>query len=187
MDIFAHGLWSGAAAKALNNKTEKSGIGKKLSMWQTVFWGVMPDLFAFTIPFIAIIWGLMLGTVNLSDLHRVDTGEPPPTDTLWFLNLANSLYNISHSLIVFSLVFILVWILMKKPYLEFGAWVLHILIDIPTHSYKFFPTPFLWPVSSFKFNGFSWADSWFMMLNYSAIIVVYLLLYRKKISKKTQK
>jgi len=48
-------------------------------------------------------------------------------------------------------------------------------------SYKFYPTPFLWPISGWKFDGLSWADPWFMLFNYAAIIIVYVLL--KKSSK----
>ena len=57
------------------------------------------------------------------------------------------------------------------------GWGLHILIDIPTHSYQFYPTPLLWPVSSWKFNGFSWTTPWFIIVNYLAILLVYALLY----------
>lgn len=61
-----------------------------------------------------------------------------------------------------------------------GAWFLHILMDIPTHTYRFYPTPFLWPVSDVKLNGFSWATPWFMIVNYSIIILIYLYFYLKK-------
>jgi hypothetical protein len=57
------------------------------------------------------------------------------------------------------------------------GWLVHILIDIPTHSYQFYPTPFLWPLSSWKFNGISWGQKWFMIANYSTIVIAYAALY----------
>lgn len=66
-----------------------------------------------------------------------------------------------------------------------GGWLLHILMDIPSHSYDFYPTPFLWPISDFKINGFHWGTPWFMITNYSLIIISYLILYfLKKRNKK---
>jgi len=37
------------------------------------------------------------------------------------------------------------------------AWLLHILIDIPTHSRKQWAPQFLWPFSHLSVDGFSWA------------------------------
>lgn len=94
------------------------------------------------------------------------------------LELAGQLYHISHSLFVFATVFGLVWLVARRPVPELLGWLLHILIDIPTHSLRFYATPFLWPVSSYRFNGISWANRWFMLANYSALVVVYFLLWR---------
>ena len=38
------------------------------------------------------------------------------------------------------------------------AWLLHILIDIPTHSRKQWAPQFLWPLSHYSINGISWAE-----------------------------
>lgn len=182
MDVFSHGLWAGAAAKVLNKKQKKYGkwFKKPLSFWRTAFWGIFPDLFAFTIPFIWILGGLIFGGFHLSDFRHPDVGEPPVQDSIWVFRLASYLYNLSHSLIIFIIVFLAVWLIFKRPVLEMGGWLLHVLMDIPTHSYKFFPTPFLWPVSGFKFDGFSWGNIWFLIVDYSALIIVYYLLFRKK-------
>ncbi len=93
------------------------------------------------------------------------------------LGLAWQLYQISHSLFVFSAVFGIVWLIRRRPVLEMLGWPLHILIDIPSHTLRFFPTPFLWPVSSYHFDGISWGNRWFMLVNYSAIAAVYLALW----------
>jgi hypothetical protein len=54
----------------------------------------------------------------------------------------------------------------RKPVWIFGAWALHILCDIPTHSTRYFPTPYLWPFPTPFVNGVPWARAPFMITNY---------------------
>jgi|SRR3989344_6660553 len=159
MDILAHGLWSGLAARAVNIKVR----------W-AIFWGVIPDFFAFTVPFIVMF---------ARGILPFRPGEPPRDIDLIFRH-TTTLYSISHSLIVFGAVFGLVYLVLRRPVWELLAWGMHILIDIPTHSYDFYPTPFLWPLSDLKVNGISWATPWFLAVNYFAIVLVFLLLRKKK-------
>lgn len=84
----------------------------------------------------------------------------------------------SHSLIIFGIVLGLIYVILKRFPWEMMGWLLHVLIDIPTHSYAFYPTPFLWPLSDVKLGGLSWANPWFMAVNYAAIIIVYIILWR---------
>lgn len=179
MDIFAHGLWTGAVARTANIKIEKSGR-EKLNVWWAAFWGIFPDLFAFTVPFIWIVFGVLSGSFHLSQFSQQASVEPPHADGLWFFRLAATLYQLSHSIFVFTGVFFLIWLILKKIEWEIMGWLFHIIIDIPTHSYKFFPTPFLWPISGYKFNGISWGILWFMVLNYSALALFYYFLYRRR-------
>src|SRR3989344_5218262 len=132
MDIISHGLWTGAVAKAANIKKEKP-----LNFWAAAWWGVFPDLFAFTIPFLGLLWNLSFSGVNLADIPGPSATEPPSSDTLWIFQLATSLYNFSHSAIIFLIVFGLVWLVMRRPVWEMSAWLLHIVMDIFTHSYRF--------------------------------------------------
>ena len=174
MDIFSHGLWAGAAYKAANKK-----LKDKLKVWLAVFWGVLPDLFSFSIPFIYLAYNLISGNMNFSDFPRPENAEPMPPDTLPIFRLTSLLYSVSHSAVIFFAIFGFVFLILRRPVWEMGGWLIHILIDIPTHSYKFYPTPFLWPFSEWKFDGFSWGQPWFMILNYSAIIIIYILLRKK--------
>lgn len=175
MDIFAHGLWAGAAYKAVNKKNKRP-----LNVKLAAFWGVFPDLFAFTIPSVWLFWNLAFGGLSFADLPRPEETEPAPQDTLPIFRLASLLYSISHSAIIFFIISGIVFLILRRPIWELGGWLLHILLDIPTHSYQFYPTPFLWPLSGWKFDGFSWGTPWFLVLNYAAIITVYLLLRKKK-------
>lgn len=170
MDIFSHGLWTAAAAKVAGKKLHPS-----LHAGWAAFWGVFPDLLAFTLPFALLFWNMAVGNLNISDFPRPDPEGGAPSDAANLFNstLVHALYSLSHSIIIFAVVFCLVWLLKKRPVWELLGWLLHILIDIPTHSYQFYPTPFLWPVSNLKINGVSWATPWFMVANYFALLAVY--------------
>jgi membrane-bound metal-dependent hydrolase YbcI (DUF457 family) len=103
-------------------------------------------------------------------------------------NLTGSLYNIGHSIIIFFIVFFLVWLIFRKPKWILGAWFIHILLDIPSHSYQFYPTPFLWPISNWKLDGIVWSNKWFMLVNYSLLLILYSwMLIKEKKSKKRKK
>lgn len=39
-----------------------------------------------------------------------------------------------------------------------AGWLLHILVDIPTHSRKRMGTRVFWPLSSWTYDGISWGD-----------------------------
>jgi hypothetical protein len=45
-----------------------------------------------------------------------------------------------------------------------GAWLLHILVDVPTHSKAKWGPRFLWPFSDFAVDGLSWAEIAFRVL-----------------------
>ncbi len=181
MDIFAHGLWTGVLYRAANlERADK----KQLRVRWAVFWGVFPDLFAFTIPVAILFYGLILGESELTALPSVHDRTLTGSDhSAQLFQYTHTLYNISHSAVIFLLTFFIVWFFAKRPVWEMGAWLLHVLIDIPTHSNQFYPTPFLWPVSHFGINGFPWASPGFLTVNYLLIAAAYSALYfvRKKI------
>ena len=175
MDVFSHGLCAGAVGRAAN----RFG-GKKLSAWRAALWGVFPDVFAFALGFMWFFWNIAFGAMTVADLPRPDDVEPAARDTLLIFRITSMLYNMSHSLVLFFLVSVIVVALLRRVPWEMGGWLLHIFIDIPTHSYRFYPTPFLWPLSEWKFDGFSWGTPWFIIVNYSVLAIVYFLLWRTK-------
>ena len=178
MDIFSHGLWAGAGAQAVNLKKEKP-----LRVWLAAVWGVFPDLFAFAISFVYLN-SIRLTGGTVPRLVRPGEIEPPIGQEPFIMRLTHHLYNISHSLLIFFVVFLLVVWFFRRPVWEMSAWLLHILMDIPSHSYAFFPTPFLWPFSDFKVSGIPWATPVFFWTNYALIGITYFVLwlvnYRKK-------
>ncbi len=167
MDILAHTLWANAGARGLNKIQEKKGKPKIIHAGWTGFWGVFPDLFAFTIPFILVIFRVITGELSLSsfgDHHGPVAG----------FDLASYLYQYSHSLVIWVAVFAIVWIISKRPRYELLGWALNILIDIPSHAIGFYPTPFLFPISEYRFPyGVDWSNMWYMIINYSGLILVW--------------
>jgi len=95
-------------------------------------------------------------------------------------------YNVTHSLVVWAVAFFLLWQLVKKPPWLLGAWLLHILCDIPTHATSYFPTPFLWPFPTPFVNGVPWSTPWFMAANYGTMLIVYCGLFFYFRRKKTR-
>lgn len=150
MDTFAHGFWSLAV------------YHKKSYVWLAVLFGILPDLLSFGTLF-------LINAMN-GNFRR---GPPPMSSIPDWLHIA---YNLTHSLVLFAIVFVVIYIITKSWFWPLTAWAVHILIDMPTHSQRFFPTPFLWPLSGFAFDGVSWATPWFMILNYVCLIVIFILI-----------
>ena len=166
MDIFSHGLWG---SLAFGRRSKKSFLVSFLC-------GMAPDLFSFGIFFVAIILGL-------SD--RPDFSEPPVSSNI--PHYVSQLYQFTHSFIIFLILFFMLWTLFRRPIWEFSAWGLHILFDIPTHSYQFFPTPFLWPISHFEVNGIPWGSPQIFIPNIALLAACYIwfFIYRRRHRRKT--
>ncbi len=161
MDILSHGLWGGLAF----------GRKHKKSFWTAFAFGVTPDLFSFGVAFGAHLWSSIISGAILL----------PPRPGSGYENIPHyvfSLYDITHSLVIFVIAFCAVWIVLKKPLWEMSAWGLHIVMDIFTHSDRFFPTPFLWPISEYTFNGISWGHPWIFFPNVTLLVILYLYYFR---------
>jgi hypothetical protein len=160
MDIISHGLYGGIAF----------GRKSKFSYWKAFFFGVLPDLLSFGIFTTFTVLGLASGPDWTS-------GPPDPSAIPGYVH---QLYDVTHSLVVALGVFGLVWLVTKKPMLELLAWPLHILVDIPTHSSEFFPTPFLWPLSDFSIDGVSWGQPIIFIPNVLLLIALYTWFWSRK-------
>ncbi len=152
MDTFAHAIWTYIIFLTTGN------------IWIAVFFGVMPDLLSWTIY---LLYGITLGKIK--EFKKPNFNKIPK----W----VHTLYGLTHSTFTVTVVFLIVFIIFKQIPLYLWAWPLHIAIDIPTHSRKMLPTPFLWPISKWTFPGFSWGQKWFMIINYLAIVIVSLIVF----------
>jgi hypothetical protein len=157
MDYFAHGLWSYIFFHRI----------KKVKY--AVLFGLLPDSLSWLIYLIynVINNGLRFG-------HPVLERIP---------NWVFFLYGISHSLIVFAAVALLLLLILKRIPVYVFAWPIAIIIDVFTHKADFLPTPFLWPLSSYAFNGISWGSSTFFIINYSLVILAILYIRMRKFKK----
>jgi hypothetical protein len=173
MDIFSHGLWALAASKVAERHT-----GRRLPPWRTLFWGMFPDLFAFGVPFLWLIWAVFTGGMTLDNVRPQNGHFNPSLRQSAVMSLAPQLYNWSHSLFVIVTVFLIVWwwrsgrrgLRRDRFPLVMLGWPLHVLMDVPTHSLEFYPTPLFWPFSDWKFDGIVWGQTWFMLLNYGLLL-----------------
>jgi hypothetical protein len=86
---------------------------------------------------------------------------------------ARELYLFTHSLVVFALVASVLWFFAREWFFLSLGWALHIIIDIPTHSASFYPTPFLWPISTYAWDGIRWGTGWYWALTWAALALVY--------------
>lgn len=164
MDIFAHGLWTGLVFRKYK--------GKKI-LWP-IFFGIAPDIFSFGIYLSTSV--LSSGVLLLDRSNEHLSAQIP--------RYVDFLYGLTHSFIIFITIFLLLWFWRKKPFWPLLAWGVHIAIDIPLHSAEFFPTPFLFPLSSFKISSISWGNSYFLLANYSALAILYLAFFLAKNRKK---
>lgn len=167
MDTLSHGLWGAIVA---GRKTRRD-------FWAAFSFGMLPDVLSFGIAFASIFF----------EFNQHVLGEPPPIDSIPVYVF--SLYNVTHSLIIFAAVFGIVWVVRRKAYWPLFAWGLHILVDIPTHAYAFFPTPFLWPISDFKIDGTAWSSPYIFIPNVILLVVLYgwFFVVRRRLQKKKEK
>jgi len=152
MDYLAHALWTRAVYHEAKHP------------WWGAFWGVFPDTVSW-VPFF---------------FYRIFTsGFSSGRSDLVLPGWMDSLYGVSHSVVVFAVVVFIIYLVKKRIPIYIWGWLLHIAIDVPTHSANMWPTPFLWPVSDFKFPGISWGTQSFMIANYAILSIVYLYIIWK--------
>lgn len=163
MDILSHGLWGGIIFGRKNKK----------SFWVSFVFGIGPDFLSFGILFLErLIRSAFTGTWHIRS-GKPDLAEIP--------QYVSGLYDITHSFVIFILVFCIVWVLFKRPIWEMLAWPFHIFLDLFTHSTEFFPTPYLWPFAFTPINGIPWSTPIIFFTNVGFLILIYAVYwYRKK-------
>ncbi len=67
----------------------------------------------------------------------------------------------------------------RRIVFELLGWLLHILIDIPTHSFSYYATRLLWPVSDYRIDGIALWTPWFWAATYGALGVAWFLLWKR--------
>ncbi|MES2470831.1 MAG: hypothetical protein V4526_01190 [Patescibacteria group bacterium] len=165
MDILSHGLWGAIIWGRKNRKL----------FWLSFVFGIAPDLFSFGIftaqrlfqSLVTGTWEWQAGPPELSSI-------PQYVDTL---------YDITHSFVVFLVAFLIVWAIRGKirgPLWAMMAWPFHIFLDLFTHSTKFFPTPYLWPLPFAEVNGIPWSTPIIFFTNVICLVVIYAVYFYRK-------
>jgi membrane-bound metal-dependent hydrolase YbcI (DUF457 family) len=131
MDTPSHGLWSYIIW---------SQIG---APWLAFTAGVLPDVVPF-LPSVLHNWsqGKFMARLRVKKMPRI------------MEVYVHSVFHFTHSLIVAATASALTLLLFPGSWWIL-AWPLHIVVDVFTHA-RPEPTPFLWPLSSWGFNGRLW-------------------------------
>jgi len=119
----------------------------------------------------------------LADHPDFSHGTPPESSIPLYVH---RLYHVTHSLVLFSLVFFLVWRISGRPLWMLCAWALHVLMDIPLHTAAFFPTPFLWPLSDWTFDGWPWMTPAVLIPDVLLLLAAYAVWYWRSVRSKRQ-
>ncbi len=158
MDFFSHLFWT---LIVFHNQGP---------LWLPLLFGAIPDISSWGILFIHLLAkGKLKSTFMKRDWKHPDFSDLPKW--IW------TLYGATHSIFSFAAIFAILSLATGNIFVPALAWGMHILFDLPTHSREVLGTPFLWPVSDWKFPGFSWGRLWFVLLNYGAIITLIIYLF----------
>ena len=96
-------------------------------------------------------WVAGKGVVLRETMKNNDWPEPPH----WMATLHHAF----HSIPVVTLGALAIRLAVGCwPGRTYAAWLLHIAVDIPTHSRRQWGPKFLWPFSDFSVDGVSWVD-----------------------------
>ena len=154
MDTFSHALWG------------KGLFGYRKYRWFSFLFGVIPDLLSFGLYF---LFNLLINPSPMK-FGKPELSEIPE----WVFML----YDFSHSLIIATLFILIVYKINKDFCFPMLAWPFHIVLDFFTHSVQYFPTPILWPISDYRFDGIPWSNKYVMLVNVVGIFLVFV--YRRK-------
>ncbi len=154
MDLLAHALWTYII------------FDDATYLPLAILFSILPDLIAFG-PYMVY----KLVTMGRKLFHWNNAEEFVKS----FPNYIFTVYNLTHSVIVFGIVFCAVWFVRGSMPLFLLGWLFHILMDIPTHSPKLFPVKFLYPLSKYSFPGINWHTKWVLAANWTSILLILLL------------
>ena len=154
MDTLSHALWG------------KGLFGYRKYRWFSILFGCLPDLMSF---------GLYSLYQIVTNPFNLKFGKPLISEIPYWVF---GLYDFSHSFVIASIAIVVVYFFNKDFCFPMLAWPFHILLDFFTHSIRYFPTPVLWPVSDYRFDGIPWSNPYIMLVNFVLIFLIFI--YRKR-------
>lgn len=172
MDIVAHSLWAGLGAVAAARRWPVSAS----QALTAVASAALPDI-AHLIPIVG--WGL-LGDGSWQAIQGYALAKPgaepwlPAAVQVW----SHHLHCVMHSGVVASVATMIAWFRWRWLLVPLAGWWSHIVLDVFTHSSEYYPSPVLYPITQRGFDGIAWTTPWFMALNYAALAMTGLWLWR---------
>lgn len=173
MDILAHGLWAGLglAWASRDRKLDRKTLALTVSL------AIAPDL----VQLLPLASSAVLSEDGWTVLKTYATALPgyePPMSAL-LSALTHHLHCVTHSALVAAGVTALLWWWMGRLWIPLLGWWSHIVIDVFTHSKDFYPSPVFYPLTYWGFDGLAWNTPWFMALNYTALTVFIIVVWRQ--------
>jgi hypothetical protein len=163
MDIVAHALWAGVGVALARRKMpiERRTAGL------TVALAVLPDVLQL-LPLLAWILSTNGALETLSAYSLASPGTEPALPPVVAL-VTHHLHCVAHSAIVAAAATAACWLWLRRFWLPLAGWWLHVVIDVFTHSADFYPSPVLYPLTMWGFDGVAWNAPWFLAANYAAL------------------
>jgi len=165
MDIIAHGLWSGLGVRWVKRRRPVPVTTAGLAVGVSI----LPDI-VHLLP--VTIWAIFgLGTIDQLFAYATAVPGSEPAMPSWVGLWSHHLHCTMHSAIIataFTLALRRWW---ATIWLPLAGWWLHILIDVFTHSAEFYPVSVLYPITYRGFDGIAWNTPWFVVVNYSALLL----------------
>lgn len=176
MDTLAHGVIGGlffsrSGVLAVRRPIDRP-FWKDWTFWAAAGFGTMPDLSSFGLQFTRMLASGELWAMLRNMFSGNVMAAAPPVDSLPDYVIGN--YLVMHSLVVALAAGILIFLFWRKGFLPYLAWPAHILCDIPVHSKSYFATQFLWPLSDWSFDGWSFGRNLWIFAGYWAVILAVL-------------
>jgi hypothetical protein len=87
---------------------------------------------------------------------------------------------VTHSALVAGAVTQLLCTIQRALWVPLFGWWSHIVIDVFTHSADHYPSPVLYPITQWGFDGFAWNTPWFLVLSCAVLCAVGWWLWRSR-------
>jgi hypothetical protein len=144
----------------------------------TMVLAALPDVFQM-VP-VLLWWMLGGGSFEAVQAFAISIPGQEPVLPPLVLLVSHTLHCTVHSALVAGLVTLSVWRFKPVFLIPLLGWWSHIVIDVFTHSADYYPSPVLYPITQWGFDGLAWITPWFMVVNYLALGIVGLLLVRSR-------
>jgi hypothetical protein len=183
MDILAHALWANLAMEGIARKRKKPLTHR--DRLATIMGSILPDLLAF-LPYllVSVVTGgglIAYASARVGQewgITWLTQGVALPT----IPNIVYAVYGYTHSALLWLVVGLVIWLLVRRLSPMWVAWGTHIALDVFTHDAAHFPTRLLYPFSEWHINATAWSNPIVLGCTYVALLLCYLAVYTRRSS-----